>query len=58
MSKIKTYSRVPKEAGAYRRTNPLSLKTYQEGKIGYILLWLIGIPIPIIFLIFLLRGCE
>lgn len=30
----------------------------QEGKIGYILLWLLGVPIPILFLFFLLRGCT
>jgi hypothetical protein len=30
----------------------------QEGAIGYILAWLLGIPIPILFLIFLLRGCT
>jgi hypothetical protein len=30
----------------------------QTGKIGYILLWLLGIPIPILVLIFLLRGCT
>jgi len=30
----------------------------QEGKAGYILLWLLGVPIPILFLIFLLRGCN
>ncbi|MEP6655588.1 MAG: hypothetical protein ABJC33_00035 [Betaproteobacteria bacterium] len=30
----------------------------QEGKIGYILLWLLGIPIPILLVIFLLRGCT
>jgi hypothetical protein len=30
----------------------------QEGKIGYILLWLLGVPLPILFLIFLLRGCQ
>ena len=30
----------------------------QEGKIGYILLWLLGIPIPILIVIFLLRGCT
>jgi len=28
------------------------------GKIGYILLWLLGIPIPILLIIFLLRGCT
>ena len=25
---------------------------------GYILLWLLGIPIPILLLFFLLRGCT
>lgn len=30
----------------------------QSGKIGYILLWLLGVPIPILFLIYLLRGCT
>jgi hypothetical protein len=34
-----------------------SLK-HQAGKIGYILLWLIGVPIPILILIYLLRGCT
>lgn len=30
----------------------------QEGKLGYILLWALGVPIPILLLIFLLRGCT
>lgn len=30
----------------------------EKGKIGWILLWLLGIPIPILFLLFLLRGCT
>ena len=30
----------------------------QEGKIGYILLWLLGVPIPILFVVYLLRGCT
>jgi hypothetical protein len=30
----------------------------QQGKAGYILLWLLGVPIPILLLIFLLRGCN
>ncbi|MDQ6619684.1 MAG: hypothetical protein M3Z31_08310 [Pseudomonadota bacterium] len=30
----------------------------QQGKMGYILLWLLGIPIPILLVIFLLRGCS
>jgi hypothetical protein len=30
----------------------------QEGAMGYIFLWLLGIPIPILLLFFLLRGCT
>jgi hypothetical protein len=33
------------------------LKT-EEGKVGWILLWLLGIPIPVLLLLFLLRGCT
>jgi hypothetical protein len=35
-------------------TNSKSL----SGKIGYILLWVLGIPIPVLLVIFLLRGCN
>lgn len=34
------------------------LQRAQKGKIGYILLWALGVPIPILFVIFLLRGCN
>jgi len=30
----------------------------QEGKIGYVIAWLIGIPLPILIIVFLLRGCQ
>jgi len=30
----------------------------QEGKVGWILLWLLGVPIPILLVLFLLRGCT
>jgi hypothetical protein len=30
----------------------------QAGKIGWIMLWLIGIPIPVLFFLFLVRGCT
>jgi len=33
-------------------------KQRQEGAIGYILLWLMGVPASLLFLIFLLRGCD
>jgi hypothetical protein len=34
------------------------LANRQQGKIGYILAWALGIPIPILLLVFLLRGCS
>jgi hypothetical protein len=33
-------------------------RTAERGKIGYIILWLMGVPASILFLIFLLRGCN
>ena len=35
-----------------------ALRRRQEGRWGYILLWLLGVPIPVLFLIYLLRGCT
>ena len=36
----------------------LTNRIKEAGAAGYILLWLLGIPIPILLLIFLLRGCT
>jgi len=36
----------------------LTNRIKQADATGYILLWLLGIPIPILLLIFLLRGCT
>ena len=36
----------------------LGIKNKTAGATGYILLWLLGIPLPILLLIFLLRGCT
>jgi hypothetical protein len=30
----------------------------QAGKAGWILLWLIGVPVPILIILFLVRGCT
>jgi hypothetical protein len=38
--------------------NVQAVKQLQEGKIGYIFAWLLGVPIPVLFVIFLLRGCT
>lgn len=31
---------------------------WMSGKIGWLLLWLVGIPVPILLILFLLRGCT
>jgi len=30
----------------------------EKGKIGWILLWALGVPIPVLVILFLLRGCT
>jgi len=44
--------------GTKGRDMKVNEKRNQKGATGYILLWLLGIPIPILLLIFLLRGCT
>jgi hypothetical protein len=36
-----------------KRTNEL-----QAGKVGWILLWALGVPIPLLLILFLMRGCT
>ena len=45
------------DAARAAAVRPVS-RRYARGKIGYILLWLLGVPIPVLFLIYLLRGCT
>lgn len=33
-------------------------KNRRGGGLGYLLLWLVGVPAPILLLIFLVRGCS
>ena len=35
-----------------------ALRSAQQGRWGYILAWLIGVPVPILIVIYLLRGCT
>lgn len=41
-------------AGATR----VGLLNNEQGAIGYMLAWFLGIPASVLFLIFLLRGCN
>ena len=43
--------------GPKRRRVP-TLRDLQQGRWGYILAWLIGVPVPILIVIYLLRGCT
>jgi hypothetical protein len=31
---------------------------YRAGAVGWGLLWLLGVPIPVLLVLFLLRGCT
>jgi len=37
---------------------PTPVKPSISGRIPLLLLWLIGIPMPILIIIFLIRGCS
>ena len=30
----------------------------QEGRVGWVLLWLLGVPIPVLLVLYALRGCT
>jgi hypothetical protein len=30
----------------------------EKGRIGWVLLWALGVPIPVLVILFLLRGCT
>jgi hypothetical protein len=33
-------------------------KLQEEGKIGWAILWLLGVPLPVLLVLFLMRGCT
>lgn len=30
----------------------------ESGRVGWILLWALGVPIPVLFILFMMRGCT
>lgn len=42
----------------YLRTKLRLAREREHGKVGWILLWLLGVPIPVLLVLFLLRGCT
>jgi hypothetical protein len=43
---------------SYLRTKLRLAREREQGKVGWILLWLLGVPIPVLLVLFLLRGCT
>lgn len=41
-----------------QQPKPTDLVGNEQGAVGYILAWFMGIPASVLFLIFLLRGCN
>ena len=45
-------------AGSETRKSLLASIKNENGKIGWILLWALGVPIPILLILFAVRGCT
>jgi len=41
----------------HQNRKPVS-RDRQNGKLGWVVLWLLGIPIPVLLVLFVLRGCT
>lgn len=35
-----------------------NVPTERAGKVGWVVLWLLGVPIPVLLILFLIRGCT
>jgi hypothetical protein len=46
------------ERSATKKKVRLKMHNPESGKVGWILLWAVGVPIPVLLLLFLLRGCT
>jgi hypothetical protein len=36
----------------------LRRRRLESGRVGWVMLWLLGIPVPVLLLLYLLRGCT
>ena len=41
-----------------RSLEPGPGRSRQKGAMGYVLAWLLGVPLPILIIVALLRGCS
>jgi uncharacterized protein YjbJ (UPF0337 family) len=59
--KLEAEGKAEKIAGSWKEPSEkgmIVMRKTEKGKVGWILLWLLGIPIPILLLLYLLRGCT
>lgn len=52
-----TRARHPSSDVSHVKINDLKQKA-EQGAAGWVFLWLIGVPVPLLLLFFLLRGCT
>ena len=45
-------------AGDFERRRQELRSRHESGRIGWALLWLLGVPIPVLLVLYLLRGCT
>jgi hypothetical protein len=49
-------------SGGFRENGPpvwaLPERRREEGRVGWVVLWLLGVPIPVLVLLYLMRGCT
>jgi hypothetical protein len=63
---IANFARILCQTGCYRKNQESfhiarrgdAMLNNQKGKIGWILLWALGVPIPILLVLYFLRGCT
>ena len=44
--------------GSAKKRTVMKMLRNENGKVGWILLWALGIPIPILVILFMMRGCT
>jgi hypothetical protein len=37
---------------------PDASRRREEGRVGWVMLWLLGVPVPVLLLLYVLRGCT
>lgn len=51
-------SRKPHACRSGEQVETKAFSKLEDGKVGWILLWALGVPIPILLVLFVLRGCT